>query len=403
MGDAGESDTTESAASESAASESGVSESAASESGADPVLDERRVLTVGELNELIADTLDVEKLSGVRCRGEVSDLSVYDSAVYFDLVGEEATVNCFVWRSRYDGFEVDLETGDEVVLEGSVDYYVDGGRVNLKPWSASVVGEGETATALKELRIELAERGWFDDAHKRPLPRFPERIGLVTSAQGDARHDVCQSLHDRYPGVDVLLCHAAVQGKAAPTELADGIHRLDRHEEVDVIVVGRGGGSDTDLRAFDSEPVAEAIFTAETPVVAAVGHREDETIAGEVADAAAITPTDAGELVVEDRATVEANLDRLADRLDRSYEEFVDRRLSELERELESAHERHASERMADLRRRLEAAGAGLERARAHRQDVQIHRARVRRYRIALVAVLVLAVLLATALVLLLL
>lgn len=377
-------------------------ESAASESRVESVPDGGRVLTVDELNGLISGALDVEGLSGIRCRGEVSDLSVYDSAVYFDLVGEDAKINCFVWRSRYDGFDVDLEAGDEVVLEGAVDYYVEGGRVNLKPWAVAVVGEGETATALKELRAELAERGWFDDAHKRPLPRFPERIGLVTSARGDARHDVCQSVHDRFPGVDVLLCHAAVQGETAPTELADGVHRLDRHEEVDVIVVGRGGGSDTDLRAFDVEPVAEAIFTADTPVVAAVGHREDETVAGEVADATAITPTDAGELVVEDRAMVEANLDRLADRLDRTYAEFVGRGLTELERRLEAAHERHAGDRVAELERRLEAAGAGFEQARVHRRDVQAHRATVRRYRIALLTVLVLAVLLAVAVVLLL-
>lgn len=328
------------------------------------------VLTVREVNRLIAARVDGE-LEGLRCRGEVSDLAVRSSAVYFDLVGEEAAINCFMWRSRYDDLDVDLVDGAELVLRGDVSYYVERGRVNLRPWAVSVVGEGEAAEALRELREELRSRGWFDDEHDKPVPRYPQRVGVVTSAHGDARHDVRQALHDRHPGVDVLLCHAGVQGDGAPTELADAIHRLDRHAAVDAIVVCRGGGSDTDLAAFDTEAVAEAIFTAETPVVAAVGHREDRTVADEVADATAITPTDAGEVVAADREATLEQVAALEARLVRAYEGFVERELDGVER-------------------RLEAASESLNR----RRELRVQAVRARRYRAAAVA---LALLLAAA------
>jgi exodeoxyribonuclease VII large subunit len=366
------------------------------------------VLTVRELNERVEAHID-GALEDLCCRGEVSDLAVRDSAVYFDLVGDGAAVNCFLWRSRYDELDAGLEDGTEVVLEGEVSYYVDRGRVNLRPWAVSVVGEGEGAEALRELRAELEDRGWFDDAHKREPPEFPGRVGVVTSAHGDARHDVRQAIHDRDPGVDLVLAHAAVQGEDAPTELADAVHRLDRHEDVDVVVVGRGGGSDTDLAAFDTEAVAEAIFTAETPVVAAVGHREDRTVAGDVADAEAITPTDAGEFVA-DRAATRERIDDLADRLERAYAGFVDRGVDDLDRRLAAAGERHAERHVADLQSRLEAAGrrhaergvadlrnrlAAAGRSLEQRRALRAQERRTRRYRAAAVA---LAVLLAVAL-----
>lgn len=339
------------------------------------------VLTVRELNQLIATHVDGE-LEELRCRGEVSDLAVRSSAVYFDLVGDDAAINCFMWRSRYDDLDAELQDGAEIRLRGDVSYYVERGRVNLRPWAVSVLGEGEEAEALRELRNELEARGWFADEHKATVPRFPEQVGVVTSAHGDARHDVCQAIHDRNGGVDVLLCHAAVQGEGAPTELADAIHRFDRQEDVDVIVVGRGGGSDSDLAAFNTESVAEAVFTAATPVVAAVGHREDRTVAGAVADAAAITPTDAGEVVVADRdAAVERAAD-VEDRLVRAYEGFVDRTVDDLVRRLDTAGERHAERRVADLENRLETAGGALEQRRALRHQKR----KARRYRAAAVA-----------------
>jgi exodeoxyribonuclease VII large subunit len=183
-------------------------------------------------------------------------------------------------------------------------------------------------------------------------------VGVVTSAEGDARHDIAEAIETRYPGMPVVLRHASVQGEAAPGELAAGLRALDG--TVDVIVVGRGGGSDTDLEAFNTEAVAEAIVACETPVVAAVGHREDVTIADHCADASAITPTAAGEAVVPVKADELARLDDLAARTESAYSDLVRTRLDGLRQDLEGAYERferdHEHER--EKREAVEAAQA---------------------------------------------
>ncbi len=155
-------------------------------------------------------------------------------------------------------------------------------------------------------------------------------LGLVTSADGDPRDDIQEAVHSRYFGVDILVQDARVQGERAPTSLANAIRTLDRQTEVDVIVLGRGGGSETDLAAFDTEAVAEAVFTADTPVVAAVGHRDDEPLVYQVADATAITPTEADAAVVPDRETVADRVTDLRADLDRTYRQAATTRLDRL-------------------------------------------------------------------------
>lgn len=293
-------------------------------------------LTVEQVNERVAAVVESSDLQRVRVVGEVTDPSETGSAVYFTLTDGDAELDCVLWQSRYRSMDAAIEAGAEVLVTGRVDYWVEGGRLNLKPWSVTVVGEGSRARRVARLRAELDERGWFADAHKTAPPPFPDRVGVVTSRDGDARRDVETSVHDRNPGVDVVLCHASVQGDGAATEIADAVHRLDRHAEVDCIVVGRGGGSETDLAAFDTEVVAEAVFTAETPVVAAVGHTEDDTIAGAVADVDAITPTEAG-TVVAPVAETRARVDDLEPRLDAAYERRCRSRLEGLSDALAAA------------------------------------------------------------------
>lgn len=207
----------------------------------------------------------------------------------------------------------------------------------------------------------------------------------MTSLDGDARYDIQESIHDRYPAVEIMIADARVQGDHAPESIADGIHRLDRTHEVDVIVVGRGGGSETDLEAFSTEPVAEAVFTAETAVVAAVGHREDEPIVGDVADANAITPTEAGSIVVQDRRAVEEDIAMLGDRLESAYTELVDSRLETLGRGLDDAYEAAVDRKVTDLQGQLD--DAYIERKQAIEK-----RATRKRYG-AVIAVLVVLVL----------
>jgi len=137
-----------------------------------------------------------------------------------------------------------------------------------------VVGDGDQAAAVERLRSELEERGWFDDEQKQQPPAFPERVGVVTSLRGDTRYDIQNAIHEQDPTVDIVVKDATVQGSEAPTSIANGMHHLDRSADVDAIIVGRGGGSDSNRQAFNTERVAEAIFTANTPVVTAIGHTD---------------------------------------------------------------------------------------------------------------------------------
>lgn len=279
------------------------------------------VFTVGQLNERIESVVaSSNDLNDVRCVGEVADLSESNVAVYFTLTDGDHEISCVLWQSRYREMELELDDGVEIVLEGTVDYWVDGGQISLKPWAVTPVGEGDQAAAIARLERELEARGWFNEDRKQDPPWFPERIGVVTSLQGDARHDIQNAILGQDPTVDIVIKDATVQGQNAPESIANGIHYLDRHEEVDFIIAGRGGGSDTDLMAFNTVEVAEAIFTASTPTVTAVGHTDDRLIADKVADRAAITPTQAGEEFAGSRT------------------EFIEARLDPLERELEDAY-----------------------------------------------------------------
>lgn len=315
------------------------------------------LLTVEELNGLISEVVDsADELHAVCCIGEVTNVSESDVAIYFTLTDGEHELSCVVWESRYRNMDIDIEDGKEVVLEGDIDYWTQGGKISLKPWGVREVGDGDQAAAVERLKEELEQRGWFNNDHKLNPPRFPERIGVVTSLNGDARYDIQNAVHSEDPTADILIKDATVQGPKAPQSIANGIHHLDRHEEVDMIISGRGGGSDTDLQAFNTEEVAEAIFTTSTPVVTAVGHTDDRFIADRVADVATITPTRAGE------------------HFGGSREAYIDSVVEPLERELNDAYESYTQER-------------------EHEQELAAEQRSLRYYRIA-IAVLTLLLLL---------
>jgi exodeoxyribonuclease VII large subunit len=307
--------------------------------------DAREVLSVSQLNDRIASVVqDTPALNGVRCIGEVTDLHQNSTALYFTLTDGDAELPCMLWANRYQEMDADLEDGTEVILEGDIDYWVEGGKIDLKPWEVIVVGDGDQAAAVERLRSELEERGWFDDEQKQQPPAFPERVGVVTSLRGDARYDIQNAIHEQDPTVDILVKDATVQGSEAPTSIANGIHHLDRSEDVDAIIVGRGGGSDSNLQAFNTERVAEAIFTANTPIVTAIGHTDDRLIADQVADVATITPTAAGEYTANSREEfIASQIEPMEQQLETAYETFQQEH--EHERELaEAVDEAAASE-----------------------------------------------------------
>jgi exodeoxyribonuclease VII large subunit len=282
------------------------------------------VLSVSDLNEQIASFIgQSSELHDVRCIGEVTNLYQNSTALYFTLTDNDAELPCLIWANRYRNMDIDLENGTEVIVEGDIDYWVEGGKIDLKPWEVSVVGDGDQAAAVERLRGELEERGWFDSDQKQHPPAFPERVGVVTSLRGDARYDIQNAIHEQDPTVDILIKDATVQGSEAPTSIANGIHHLDRSENVDAIIVSRGGGSDSNLQAFNTERVSEAIFTANTPIVTAIGHTDDGLIADQVADVTAITPTAAGEYIVTSREEFLAGeIEPLEQKLDATYETF---------------------------------------------------------------------------------
>jgi len=186
--------------------------------------DSRAVLSVSQLNDRIASVVEeTPALHGVRCIGEVTDLHQNSTALYFTLTDGNAELPCMLWANRYRNMDVDLEDGTEVILEGDIDYWVEGGKIDLKPWEVIVVGDGDQAAAVERLRSELEERGWFDDEQKQRPPAFPERVGVVTSLRGDARYDIQNAIHEQDPTVDILIKDATVQGSGR----AD-IHR-ERH------------------------------------------------------------------------------------------------------------------------------------------------------------------------------
>lgn len=356
---------------------------------ADDIADTDRpgdVLTVADLNSTVSAVIeDTAGLQEVRCLGEVSEVSRYDWGVFVDLVYDGHDLTALMWAERYRELDTDIEPGMEVVVTGAVEFYAEAGRMNLKPWDLTVVGEGERALQREQLRAELEARGWTAEEHRTPLPTRPERVGVVTSADGDARDDIQEAVHSRYSGVDILVQDARVQGERAPASLAGAVRTLDRQTDVDVIVVGRGGGSETDLAAFDTEAVAEAVFTADTPVIAAVGHRDDEPLVYRVADATAITPTEAGAAVVPDRETLADRVADLRADLDRAYRQAAATRLDRLGGRLTVAHENHARTRLRRLARQVDDAYATVER----RAEVRATRRRYRRIVVVLALVIV--------------
>lgn len=286
------------------------------------------VRTVADLNALVGETVAADaRLSPVYVLGEVRDCShSAQGHLFFDLADQDASVSCVCFDHADDDAVIDLEQGDEVLVVGDVDYYEARGDITLKVREIYLVGEGAYYQQRRKRIKQLRKEGLFAAEAKQPVPDMPERVGIVTSKDGAAVRDMVNTVRDRFPAVDVYVRHSAVQGEHAADELVDGLRFLDEEFDVDVILVGRGGGSAEDLQAFDSEAVARAIYACETPVVTGVGHRTDETIAGYVADHGAITPTAAAKAAVPDAATLYDRLDALEEQVTEQAELTVETR-----------------------------------------------------------------------------
>ncbi len=259
------------------------------------------IYSVSQINRYLRGMVQQDPLlSRVQVSGEVSNIKYHSSGhLYFTLKDAGGALGCVMFASRRGGLSFAMKNGDKVVVSGNVDYYERDGKCQLYAFQIRREGIGELYERFDRLRRELAERGMFEAMYKKPLPRYAMRIGIVTAPTGAAIRDIQNIARRRNPHVQLFLYPALVQGDGAKESIVRGIRALDRMG-LDVLIVGRGGGSLEDLWAFNEEMVAEAIFDCETPVISAVGHETDTTIADLVADFRAPTPSAAAELAVFD-------------------------------------------------------------------------------------------------------
>jgi exodeoxyribonuclease VII large subunit len=262
------------------------------------------VLSVTEVTRRIKQALETG-FAGVTVQGELSNVKLHTSGhLYFSLKDETAQIAGVMWRSRVGTLRFTPGDGQKVVVTGRITVYEPRGTYQIDAGSMRPAGVGELQAAFEELKRKLEAEGLFAASRKRPLPAFPARIGLVTSPTGAALQDILNILRRRWPGLEVVLMPVRVQGAGAAAEIARAIGELSDYGMVDLVILGRGGGSFEDLWAFNEEVVARAIAGCRAPVISAVGHETDFTIADFVADLRAPTPSAAAELAVRDRNAV---------------------------------------------------------------------------------------------------
>lgn len=299
---------------------------------------EKQVLSISQLNEYIKSRMDLDpNLKSVAVRGEISNYKFYPSGHhYFTLKDESAAVRCVMFKSSAARLRFRPANGMKIIAMGSVSVFPRDGAYQLYCTAMAMDGVGDLYAAFEELKKKLAAQGLFDPAHKKPLPKYPGTIGIVTSSAGAAVHDMLRILRARYPLATVRLFPVRVQGVEAPAEIAGAIAYANRYALADLLIVGRGGGSIEDLWAFNDARVAHAIYDSKIPVISAVGHEPDVTISDYVADLRAATPSNAAELAVPDQDALRQTLDSMS----QAMAQAMDRRLKNAALRLENLSQR---------------------------------------------------------------
>ena len=274
----------------------------------------QNVLSITQLNEYIRGRMDSDPLlAQVAVRGEISNYKLYPSGHhYFTLKDEGSALRCVMFKGNAMRLRFRPENGMKIIAMGKVSVYPRDGAYQLYCTAMTMDGVGDLYAAFEQLKKKLAAQGLFDPAHKKPLPRYPGTIGIITSSAGAAVHDMLRILRKRYPLSRVRLLPVRVQGAEAPGEIAAAIGYANHYHLADLLIVGRGGGSIEDLWAFNDEQVAYAIYHSEIPVISAVGHEPDVTISDYVADLRAATPSNAAELAVPDQDALRQSLDAMS-------------------------------------------------------------------------------------------
>ena len=307
---------------------------------------EDRILTVGELTQAIKELL-AGTFPGQWVKGEISGYKGPQPSghLYFKLKDADAQLDCAMFRNSVARLGFTPKDGLEVEAFGEISVYAPRGNYQLVVKQMRVAGIGALLAQLEELKRRLSAEGLFDPARKQPLPRFPRTVGVVTSPVGAAVRDVVKVLRARWPGIRIVLAPVKVQGEGAAAEIAAAIERFDRWGGADLVIVGRGGGSIEDLWAFNEEVVVRAIAAARVPIVSAVGHEIDTTLADFAADVRAATPSNAAELAVRDARATRRDVADLVRRVDTLVRTRIDR----LRRSLAALLKQHGFRRVHDL------------------------------------------------------
>lgn len=325
---------------------------------------EKRILTVSQLTSLIRGVLE-ENFEHVWVEGEVSNLAMPASGhLYFTLKDAGAQIRCVMFRASARALKFRPRDGMGLIVRGRITVYEQRGDYQFLVEYLEPRGVGALQLAFIQLKEKLAKEGLFAEEHKRPIPSLPQRIGVVTSATGAAIHDILNVLNRRFANVEVLIRPVKVQGEGAADEIAEAIIDFNRYGAVDVMIVGRGGGSLEDLWAFNEEKVARAVHRSRIPIISAVGHEIDFTIADFVADLRAPTPSAAAELVVKSKEELASKVEFLRHRLIQTLRRILADAGGELESLSRALRDPtvllgHLSQRLDDIFVRLERAIAG--------------------------------------------
>ena len=342
----------------------------------------REIYSVGALNQYIKQLFVSDYgLNNIYVRGEVSNCKYHTSGhIYFTLKDRGSALACVMFSGQRQGLSFRLLEGQQVVVYGSVSVYERDGKYQLYARQIDLDGQGQLWQRFEALKKKLETLGFFDAAHKKKIPSYPKKIGIVTAKTGAAIQDIITISSRRNPFIQLVLYPATVQGQGAAPTIVRGIKALDAYG-VDTIIVGRGGGSIEDLWAFNEESVAKAIFDCQTPVISAVGHETDITIADFVADLRAPTPSAAAELAVPDVRVLLANLSDMEDKLDqlligkvhlhRQYLEQYRLRLSHLSPKSQVREKRL---RLMDMEERLSGLANRVLERKKHERDLYLER-----------------------------
>jgi exodeoxyribonuclease VII large subunit len=286
-----------------------------------------KTLSVSALNSYVKKMIDADFiLNNLNIKGEISNFKMHSSGhLYFSLKDENSKINCIMFKTYVNNLKFKPKDGESVVIKGKVSVYEKDGAYQLYCYEMKQEGIGELYIAFQDLKNKLEKQGLFDLSHKRPIPRFPKRIGIVTSPTGAAVRDIINVSRRRNKSIELLLYPALVQGENASEDIIRGLELLNKAEDIDVIILARGGGSIEELWAFNNEKLANAIFNSKKPVITGVGHETDFTIADFVSDMRAPTPSAAAELAVPGLNELKLKLESYKDYFSSSLDNTIRR------------------------------------------------------------------------------